>query len=297
MKDERDPHTGHKTTGHEWNGIKELNTRVPRAVWVFIVVTHIFALGYWVLMPAFPLLTTYTKGLLHHDDRKQVESALKKDAAAHADLIDKIYSSSYEEALSNPEMMKAVNKRGRTLFADNCSSCHGAGGHGQSGFPSLVDEDSLWDGTPQGLEETVRVGINSDHPDSRRSQMLAFGRDQMLQRADIESVMAYVRSLSQAQEGKEQTEKITQGQKVFANNCASCHGAEAKGDPKAGVPNLADAIWLYGGESQNIFETVWHGRIGSMPSWEGRLTPEQRKILVLYILGLQEEERAKNEKK
>ncbi|MEZ0260053.1 MAG: cytochrome-c oxidase, cbb3-type subunit III [Alphaproteobacteria bacterium] len=297
MKDERDPHTGHKTTGHEWNGIKELNTPVPKAVWFFIIVTHLFALAYWVLMPAFPLLTTYTKGLLGHDDKEQVRLALQSGADSHAALTQKIISGDYQAILADPEMMKLVEKRGKALFADNCSACHGREGKGQSGFPSLVDDDSLWDGTPQGMEETVRVGINSDHPDTRRSQMLAFGNDQLLQRDDIDSVIAYVRSVANVKDENLKPETIAKGQKVYAANCASCHGENAKGDLKQGVPNLADTVWLYGGESKDIYTTVWHGRIGRMPSWEERLTPEQRKTLVLYLLGRQQEERGKNEKR
>ena len=291
MKDERDPHTGHKTTGHEWNGIKELNTRIPYAVWVFIVITHVFALVYWVLMPAFPVFTTYTKGLLGFDDRKQVQIALDQDANRHADLLQELNSSSYEKILASPELMKAVQKRGKALFIDNCSACHGRDARGQSGFPSLIDGDTLWDGTPQGLEETVRVGINSDHPDSRKSQMLAFGSDQILQRGDIVSVIEYVRSLAKV-DAQLNPETVAKGQKVFAANCAACHGETAKGDPKQGVPNLADTIWLYGGEAKDIYSTVWHGRIGRMPSWEDRLTTEQRKTLVLYLLGRQQEEQA-----
>lgn len=292
MKDERDPHTGHKTTGHEWNGIKELNTRIPYAVWFFLVVTHVFALVYWVLMPAFPMLTTYTKGLLGYDDREQVELAISRDADLHADMMKRISSSSYESLLADRELMNDVQKLGKALFVDNCSACHGRDARGQSGFPSLIDGDSLWDGTPQGLEETVRVGINSDHPDSRKSQMLAFGSDQILQRGDIDNVIDYVRSLAEVQDTKLNPESVAKGQKVYAANCAACHGENAKGDPKQGVPNLADTIWLYGGESKDIYATVWHGRIGRMPSWEERLTPEQRKILVLYILGKQQEESA-----
>lgn len=296
MKDERDPYTGHKTTGHEWNGIKELNTAVPGAVWFFLFVTHLFALVYWVLMPAFPLLTTYTKGLLGHNDREQVRLAIEKNTGSHAVLMQKINAADYELALADREMMKFVEKRGKALFADNCAACHGREGKGQSGFPSLVDDDSLWDGTPQGLAETVRVGINSDHPDTRRSQMLAFGNDQLLQRQDVNDVIEYIRSLSGSVDKKVAPETIDKGQKVYTANCAACHGPNAKGDPKAGVPNLADSIWLYGGGNDDLYATVWHGRIGRMPAWEDRLTPEQQKILVLYLLGKQQEARGKNEK-
>lgn len=295
MKDERDPHTGHKTTGHEWNGIKELNTRIPYAVWIFIVITHVFALGYWVLMPAFPLVTTYTKGLLGYDDKKQVAVALQQDAERHAGLLEEINSYSYDRLAADSDLMHAVQKRGKVLFIDNCSACHGRDARGQSGFPSLIDGDSLWDGTPQGMWETVRVGINSDHPDSRKSQMLAFGSDEMLQSVDIDSVIEYVRSLAKI-DAQLNPKAVAKGQKVFAANCAACHGETAKGDPKQGVPNLADSVWLYGGEAKDIYTTVWHGRIGRMPAWEDRLTPEQRKILVLYLLGKQQEELANGKK-
>jgi cytochrome c oxidase cbb3-type subunit 3 len=295
MKNERDPHTGHMTTGHDWNGIKELNTPVPKAVWFFIVVTHLFALGYWILMPSFPLIRDYAHGLLRYSDREQVKEALQREAAAYADQAHRLGTESYQQAMSDSKLMDFVRKRGQTLFTDNCSACHGKDGRGQSGFPSLVDGDSLWDGTPEGLAETVRVGINSDHPDSRHSQMLAFGSDQLLQRDAILSVIPYVQSLSGIKNPEAAQDVIARGQKVFAANCAACHGPEGKGDPKAGVPNLADSTWIYGGEAKDIYTTLWHGRIGRMPSWEGRLTAEQRKILVLYILGLQQEERKRNE--
>ena len=197
MPVERDPESGYLTTGHEWNGIKELNTPVPRVVWFFLIVTTLFAVGYWILMPAFPLGTTYTKGMLGANDRVAVTASLMQAAAARSGWTDQIATKNYAEIQADPRLMATVREAGRSLFGDNCAVCHGQNARGGPGFPDLT-RSSLSGNSPEAIAETIRLGINSAHKDSRVSQMPAFGRDHMLERDDIKNVVAYVLSLSGA---------------------------------------------------------------------------------------------------
>ena len=282
--EERDSHTGYLTTGHEWNGIKELNTPVPRPVYFFLLIAFVFSLGYWVLMPAWPLGVSYTKGLLGLDQRNIVQDSLKRAALGRSAWTKQIEAKSYQQIQADPALMNIVRQTGRTLFGDNCSVCHGLNAQGGHGFPNLTTTSWLWGGDPDSIAETIRVGINSPHPDSRTSQMPAFGRDQILQPADVDNVVAFVRSLSDPSTAK--TAKpgdVDAGKEIFAANCAACHGDDAKGKSDTGAPNLTDKFWIYGGDAQTITNTLWSGRQGHMPSWEGRLTPLDRKILALYL--------------
>jgi cytochrome c oxidase cbb3-type subunit III len=283
---ERDPHTGYLTTGHEWNGIKELNSPVPIAVYVFIFVTHLFALVYWVLMPTWPLLTTYTKGLLGHNDRVAVGRSVKEAEQDRANWTDRIAAESYTSIQADARLMLRVRETGRTLFGDNCAACHGREARGAKRFPDLTTDFWLWGGTPEAVAETIRVGINSTHPNGRVSQMLAFGREGVLKHNEIESVVTYVRYLSESDPNKPMPETLKAGAAVFATNCASCHGEDAKGKLDVGAPNLTGTRWIYGSDAETIYNTVWGGRRGYMPSWENRLSAIERKILVLYLLDL-----------
>lgn len=287
--EERDSHTGYLTTGHEWNGIKELNTPVPRAVYFFLVTTALFAIGYWILMPAWPLGLSYTKGLLGIDQRDVVSQSLRQAALDRAAWTRRVETESFEAIRADPELMKVVKSAGRTLFGDNCAACHGSNAKGTKGFPDLTTSSRLWGGDAERIFETIRVGVNSAHQDTRTSQMPAFGHDQILQRKDVENVVAFVRSLSNPprQGGTAISEEA--GRAVFAANCASCHGERGAGNTEIGAPDLADQSWIYGGDLESIYATVWSGRQGRMPTWDARLTKLDRKILTLYVLGLRGE--------
>lgn len=284
---ERDAHTGHMTTGHEWHGIKELNTPVPRPVYFFLGATVLFAVVYWVLMPAWPLGVTYTKGLLGIDQRTSVREDLAQSALERSVWTKRIENETFAQIQADPRLMQAVRQTGRTLFGDNCAACHGADAKGNTGFPNLTTASWLWGGSPETIAETIRVGINSEHPQSRSSQMPAFGRDRVLSAAELESVVSYVRTLSDAETSGEATpDKIAKGKALFAANCAACHGPDGKGSQEAGAPDLTDPFWIYGGDFHSVFTTVWGGRQGHMPSWEKRLTELQRRILALYLVDL-----------
>lgn len=285
---ELDAVTGTSTTGHEWNGIKELDTPVPRAVLWFIFITHVWALGYWLLMPAFPLVFTYTKGLLGVDQKTSVEQQILERDAARAPWVDRIASLSYPEIQADEDLMARVTETGHQLFGDNCAVCHGRNAAGNAGYPNLTDGDWLWgDGSPETIAETLRVGVNSRNDESRISQMPAFGRDQLLTSAEVRQAAAYVYSLTHPEYSTpEDLPRIEAGKEVFAANCAGCHGETATGDPDAGVPNLADDQWIYGGELDTIIASVHGGRQGHMPTWDERLSPTEIKILALYVHSL-----------
>lgn len=283
---ERDPHSGYLTTGHEWNGIKELNTPVPKAVWFFVIVTHVWALIYWVLMPAWPLGVTFTKGLLGANDRAAVTRAVQEAASGRAAWMKLVEAESYRSIETNPALMQSVRQTGRTLFGDNCAVCHGFDAKGGKGYPSLVTASWLWGGDPDTIAETIRVGINGTHPQTRFAQMLAFGRDGMLQRAEIENVTDYVLGLSGRAPAGATPERLAAGKAVFAAQCVACHGDDGKGKADLGAPDLTDQHWTYGGDAQSVHTSIWAGRQGQMPTWEGRLSPVERKILTLYLLDL-----------
>ena len=285
--DERDPHSGYMTTGHEWNGIKELNTPVPRAVYFFLILTVVFSCIYWVLMPAFPLGVTYTKGVLGIDQRNTVSESIKQAALEREAWTQRIGTESYQAIQADPKLMTIVRQAGRTLFGDNCAACHGFDAKGGKGFPDLTTTSWLWGGDPQTIAETIRVGINSTHPNTRIGQMLGFGRDRILQPADVDNVVGYVLALaSPAGSGQISASRLEAGKATFAATCASCHGADAKGKPELGAPDLTDKVWIYGGDAEAVLTSVWSGRQGHMPAWESRLSATDRKILALYVVDL-----------
>lgn len=285
---ERDPHTGYTTTGHEWNGIKELNTPVPRAVYFFLITTALFSLGYWVLMPAWPLGVTYTRGLLGIDQATTVENALKQSSLQRANWTRRIETESYAAIQTDAELMKTVRQSGKTLFGDNCAVCHGLNAKGSKGFPNLTARAWLWGGDPETLAETIRVGINADHPRTRVSEMLGFGRSQVLNRTQVDAVIAYLQTFTgDTNKTPAPAAQRDEGKKLFAAHCATCHGEDGKGKLAQGTPDLTDRNWIYGGDRQSLLDSIWHGRKGHMPAWETRLSGTERKILVLYLLDLQ----------
>jgi len=284
--EERDPHTGHMTTGHEWNGIKELNSPIPRIVFFFIAVTHVWALGYWLLMPAFPLWTTYTKGLLGADDRRSVMESVKGMQAARAAWVEQVEKKSYAEIQADRLLMVSVREGGRSLFGDNCAPCHGQNARGTPNFPDLT-RSSLWGSSPQELAETIRIGVNSGHRESRVSQMPALGRDLVLKGDDIANVVAYVQSLGGTTPA---TPTHTAGKAIYAEHCAACHGPDGKGKADVGAPDLTDAYWTHGSDAASLHSVVWGGLRGVMPSWEGRLSNADRKILALYLVDLRKKQ-------
>lgn len=285
--EERDPHTGYLTTGHEWSGIKELNTPVPRVVYLFLTATVLFSVVYWILMPAWPTGVTFTKGLLGIDQRTTLEADLREAAAERKVWSDQIEANSYDDIRKAPKLMRIVRQTGQTLYRENCAACHGSSAQGSKGYPSLTNASWLWGGDPATVAETIRVGINSSHKDSRLSQMMAFGRDGVLKEREVDDVVDYVRSLSDPRVARDTpAPRLDAGKAVFAANCAACHGDDGKGKTEMGAPDLTDHFWIYGGDLQSVSSSVWNGRQGKMPTWDGRLSALDRKILALYLTDL-----------
>ncbi|SDY94270.1 cytochrome-c oxidase, cbb3-type subunit III [Citreimonas salinaria] len=284
VEDERDELTGHKTTGHDWNGIKELNTRVPRAVWWAIGITHVWALIMWILLPAWPLVDTYTKGVLGVNQQELVEGELAAGERYREHWEAHLTVASLDEIRSEQALMDVVRASAPTLWGDNCSACHGIAGIGGPGFPNLIDDAWLWGGDDQAVLEAIRVGINAGHPETLVSQMLAFGEMGILSRDEIRTVGEYVRALGGLAEPEPAV--MEEGAMLYADNCASCHADDGTGMNALGAPNLTDEFWIYGGDPQSVFRTIHDGRQGWMPAWEGRLSEAQAKILAIYLLDI-----------
>ena len=269
---EHDIPSGQQTTGHEWNGIKELDSPIPKVVLFFLAVTIIFSVIYWVLAPAWPLGVSYTRGILGLNDRAEVTAQVETAAAARAGFTDRLATESFASLAADPELMAYVDEVAPTLFGDNCAACHGVDRQGGPGFPNLSASARLWGADPETIAETIRVGINGTAKDTRTGQMMAFGRDGILQREQVLAVASYVRSLSGQKLDAAEQARVPAGKEVYAANCVACHGADAKGQHDLGAPDLTDASWIYGGDLQSVVNSIHGGRQGQMPSWEGRLS-------------------------
>ncbi|MDE1569689.1 cytochrome-c oxidase, cbb3-type subunit III [Aquabacter sediminis] len=271
--------TGVSTTGHEWDGIRELNNPLPRWwLWVFYA-TIVWAFGYWVLYPAWPLISSHTTGLLGWNSRSAVALQLQDLQALRAETSTRLTNASLEEIEKTPDLLALARAEGRVAFADNCAPCHGAGGGGAKGFPNLNDDDWLWGGTLADIQQTITHGIRSGDEEGHQGNMTPFGG--VLSKADISAAADYVLSLSGA--GPADTPSAKKGAAVFAANCAVCHGADGKGKQELGSKNLTDGIWLYGGDKATIMQTITNGRGGVMPAWAGRLSPTTIKALTVYV--------------
>lgn len=283
---ERDPITGRETTGHEWNGIKELDTPIPRGVLMFLIVTHLWAIAWWFFVPAWPLGTTYTRGILGVDQQTTVEASVAEGQRQRAPWTTRLETEPYDVIKADDALMQTVRSTGRQLFGDNCAACHGRDGQGGLNYPNLADNDWLWGGNPEQIEQTIRVGINSANPDSRVALMSAFGRDEILSRDQVRDVAGYVYSLSNPSYATQNPDRINAGKEVFATTCVACHGENAQGNQEVGAPNLTDTHWIYGGSLDAIIASVHGGRQGHMPAWEGRLSTAEIRTLSLFVNDL-----------
>lgn len=278
---EVDTHTGTSTTGHEWDGIRELNTPLPRWwLWMFYV-TIVWSVGYWIVYPSWPLVSSYTTGVFGWQSRDAIVSDLAALKAQRGPMMDKLASATPTQIAADPQLLDFARAQGRTAFGDNCAPCHGSGGGGTKGYPNLNDDEWLWGGKLDDIAATIRFGIRSVDPKTRLGSMPAFGRDGMMKRPDIETVADYVRSIAGLP--VDPKANVVTGRKIFLENCASCHGDDGKGKRDMGAPNLTDRIWLYGSDKNTIVEGLWNGRGGVMPAWTGRLDDTTIKALTVYV--------------
>jgi cytochrome c oxidase cbb3-type subunit 3 len=238
-KNDIDELSGVATTGHEWDGIRELNNPLPRWwVWTFYI-TIVWALAYTIAYPAWPLLRSATGGLLGYSSRVDVKNELAAAAAAQARFVDAIKAKSVGEIAGDDKLREFAVAAGAAAFKVNCVQCHGSGAAGGKGFPNLNDDDWLWGGTIDQIYQTITHGARFAADEvTHASEMPAFG--EILQPDQVGQVAAYVVSLSGT---PEHADLAATGQKIFADNCAACHGDGGKGNQELGAPNLTDAIW------------------------------------------------------
>ena len=281
---EIDKVTGTATTGHQWDGIKELNTPLPRWWIITFYACILWSIGYWVVYPAWPLVTGYTTGVLHYSSRADVSAELAKLEKVRGEKMVTLGAASLKDIEDDPALLALARARGKAVFGDNCAPCHGSGAAGAKGYPNLNDDDWLWGGSLDQIKQTIEFGARSGHAKAHEGAMLAFGRDGMLKSDQIVTVANYVRSLSglPTRPGYDPVA----GRKIFAENCVSCHGDAAKGNQEVGAPNLTDKIWLYGSDEATVIETITNGRSGVMPAWTGRLDPSTIKAMAVYVHSL-----------
>ncbi|MCG7627118.1 cytochrome-c oxidase, cbb3-type subunit III [Epibacterium sp. MM17-32] len=270
-----------KTTGHEWDGIMEFDNPMPRWwLWVFYA-TIVWGIGYTIAYPAWPLVSEATSGMLGWSSRAKVEAEIAAVETANAPINAELEALELAAIPNHPELEGYAVSAGSAVFKTWCAQCHGSGAAGAKGYPNLLDDDWLWGGTMEDIYTTVAYGIrNEDSDDARYSAMPAFGRDELLDKTQVSQVVNYVMSLSGT---PEDATEVAEGAVVFEENCASCHGEDASGDIYQGAPNLKDAIWLYGGDYDTLYETVWNSRFGVMPNWDSRLSEAEIRAVSAYV--------------
>ena len=254
------------TTGHVWDeDLRELNNPLPRWwMWLFII-TVVFAFAYLALYPG---LGSYD-GNLKWSSRGQYDGEQSRAASAMAPLYAR-FSAMNEVALARDSQAMGIGER---LFINNCATCHGSDARGSKGFPNLTDNDWLWGGSFATIEQTITQGRNGVMP----PMAAAVGSGD-----DVRNVAHYVLSLS----GSAHDNIAAQlGKPKFAV-CAACHGAEGKGNPAIGAPNLSDKVWLHGWGEQAIVAMVTGGKNNVMPAHGGRLSAEQIHVLAAYVWNL-----------
>jgi cytochrome c oxidase cbb3-type subunit III len=281
---EKDDISGTETTGHEWDGIKELNTPLPRWwLWTFYA-TIIFALGYVIAYPAWPLVNGATPGILGYSSRAELLKEVDTGRTAQSAQLEKVKSLPLEEIRKDSDLLQFAVAGGRAAFRVNCIQCHGSGAAGSKGYPNLNDDDWLWGGTLDQIHTTLQHGIRyTADPDTRQSPMPAFGADEILKPEQINDVAEYVLRLA----GQTfEAEAATRGITVFTENCVACHGEAGEGKREFGGPRLADPIALYAADKATIVAQVTRPRHGVMPAWNTRLDEVTIKQLAIYVHSL-----------
>ena len=274
----KDELTGRETMGHDFDGIEELNTPMPRWWLITFYLTIIWGIGYTIAFPAWPMISNATTGLLGYSTRAEVAAAIETHEATNADLVNRLLDVDLAAFEPQSDLHRYAVARGSSVFRAQCSQCHGSGAAGAKGYPNLLDNDWLWGGNLENIAHSVRHGIrNETDPDARWSQMPAF--KDVLEPQEIESIADFVLTLPDAA-------PTGSGAMLYADNCASCHGDQGTGDRDQGAPNLTDAIWLFGGEKADLVETITNARFGVMPAWGQRLSEADVRAVSAYVHAL-----------
>ncbi|ANK12971.1 cytochrome-c oxidase, cbb3-type subunit III [Erythrobacter neustonensis] len=271
-----DAPTGTETVGHEWDGIEELNTPLPRWWLYTFYATIVFAAVYVVFYPAWPMVERATAGTLGWSSRGDLVREMGAADAARQSVTERIAVTDIEKLAADPQLMQAAVAGGAAAFKVNCVQCHGAGAAGSAGYPNLNDDDWIWGGTLSEIEYTLTHGIRWEGSDETRTNFMpAFAG--MFDKSQTAALTGHVLSLS----GKHKSSPA--GAQLFADNCAACHGTGGEGSPAMGAPALNDAIWLLGGTEADIARQIEAPRHGVMPAWKGRLDPVTIKMLAAYV--------------
>lgn len=276
---EKDALTGTETTGHEWDGIRELNTPLPKWWLYTFYATIVWGIAYFIVYPAWPSLSGYTKGVFGYSSRAEHRAEMAEIAKGKAVWLTKFEEKEIGDLVHDQELLNYAMAGGRAIFNENCAPCHGAGGQGGKGYPVLADDDWIWGGTPEAIEQTIRFGIRSGHDETRASEMPKFGLDEMLTKEQIGQVADYVVSLEKGgMDGP--------GKEIFIENCAACHGEDGKGVQEMGGPNLSNGIWLFAENRDLIVNQINNPKHGVMPAWVGRLDDASIKQAAIYVHSL-----------
>lgn len=280
---EIDKLTGVQTTGHEWDGLKELNNPAPRWwLWVFFVCI-VFAVGYWFVYPAWPTLSGHTAGDKNWSEYSQLKAQQSEILTMRAKYDARMSAADLQTIKKDPDLYQFASAGGAIAFKNNCAPCHGSGGQGSKGYPNLNDDQWLWGGTLDQIYTTIRYGAHNDNPQSHQGGMPAW--KDTLKPDEIESAAAYVEKLHEGDKAQKSASYL-KGKDIFAKNCAACHGENGQGSVDVGAPALKSGIWLYGGDHATIVQTITYGRSGVMPAWEGRLSDNTIKELAIYVHSL-----------
>ena len=254
------------TTGHVWDeDLAEYNNPLPRWWSGLFYITIVFAIVYLVLYPG---LGSW-RGMLGWSQVSQLEQETAAADKRFGPLYDKFAATDMEALARNPEALAI----GQKLFLNSCAQCHASDGAGSRGFPNLTDRDWLWGGEPKTVKATIT--------DGRTGTMPPFGA--ALGEQGVKDVAHYVMSLSGLTHDSLRKER---GEPLFKQTCAACHGADGKGNPALGAPNLADRTWLHGSGEPAIIETITRGRMNQMPAHKDLLTEAKIHLLSAYVLSL-----------
>lgn len=281
-KVEKDTYSGTDTTGHEWDGIRELDTPIPKW-WIYTLYASIlWAIALFILYPAIPGISTHTKGLLGITTRGNLAEDLVAAREAQSEFLDRIEVASTEEIRADSTLFAFAETGGKASFLGNCAPCHAPGGAGRpGGFPVLADDDWLWGGTLSEIEQTINFGVRAEHDESRFSEMPPY--DGVFSREELDDLSQYVLSLSRPVEDLTAVER---GAPLYADNCVACHEVGGKGNREFGAPRLSDQIWLYADAAKAISSQIKNPKHGSMPAWGERLDASTIKMLTVYVHAL-----------
>lgn len=258
-----------ETTGHNYDGIEELDNPLPQWWFVMFILSLVFSAGYLVIYPGL------WKGAAGWTSVGQLEQETQLHQARYAENFSRYAEMPLEEVITHPQALKM----GQRIFANNCALCHGSDAGGAFGFPNLTDHSWLYGGSPEAIKTSVM--------DGRTGQMPSWGS--MIGEKGVKQVASYVRSLNNLDVNASPT-TLAAGEKIYMATCSACHKADASGEIALGAPNLADDIWLYGSSQAQVEYSIRRGRNGVMPAWKDILGSEKVHLVSAYIYSLSKTE-------